>query len=110
MSDEALNAHLQWLDDCARAQVVDYETWLEGRVALLESENKAATTHIMEIIETTKAQRTEIEELLSDLTEARDENSALKRENERLKTYASTLLELALDDVELPLLTAEEQE
>ena len=37
------------------------------------------------------------------------EYEALKRENERLKTYASTLLELALDDVELPLLTAEEQ-
>ena len=37
MSDEALNAHLQWLDDCARAQVVDYETWLEGRVAQLEA-------------------------------------------------------------------------
>ena len=41
MSDEALSAHLQWLDDCARAQVVDYETWLEGRVALLEAENAA---------------------------------------------------------------------
>ena len=39
-----------------------------------------------------------------------NEHAALKRENERLKTYASTLLELALDDVELPLLTAEEQE
>ena len=40
MSDEALDAHLQWLDDCARAQVVDYETWLEGRVAQLEAENE----------------------------------------------------------------------
>ena len=38
------------------------------------------------------------------------ENAALKRENERLKTYASTLLELALADVDLPLLTAEEQD
>ena len=41
MSDEALDAHLQWLDDCARAQVMDYETWLEGRVAQLEAENAA---------------------------------------------------------------------
>ena len=37
--------------------------------ALLEAENKAATTHIREIIETTKAQRTEIEDLIADLTE-----------------------------------------
>ena len=50
---------------------------------------------------------TAVEKLALDLA---DENAALKRENERLKTYASTLLELALDDVELPLLTAEEQE
>ena len=70
MSDEALNAHLQWLDDCA--EETDYETWLEGRVAQLEAENKAATTHIREIIETTKAQRTEIEELIADLTQARE--------------------------------------
>ena len=41
-------------------------------VALLEAENKAATTHIREIIETTKAQRTEIEELIADLTQARE--------------------------------------
>jgi len=40
MSDEARDAHLQWLDDCARAQVVDYETWLEGRVAQLEGQLK----------------------------------------------------------------------
>ena len=53
MSDEALNAHLQWLDDCARAQVVDYETWLEGRVARAEgmlsiamSENQRLTKHV----------------------------------------------------------------
>ena len=34
MSDEALSAHLQWLDDCAKE--TDYETWLEEKVALLE--------------------------------------------------------------------------
>ena len=77
MSDEALNAHLQWLDDCARAQVEDYETWLEGRVAQLEAENNAAKTHIREIIETTKAQRTEIEDLIADLAEAKSECNRL---------------------------------
>ena len=38
MSDEALNAHLHWLEHCEKEQVMDdYETWLEGRVALLEA-------------------------------------------------------------------------
>ena len=53
MSDEARDAHLQWLDDCARAQVVDYETWLEGRVARAEGmlsiamgENQRLTKHV----------------------------------------------------------------
>ena len=36
MSDEARDAYLQRLDDCAKE--TDYETWLEGRVALLEAE------------------------------------------------------------------------
>ena len=77
MSDEARDAYLQWLDACAKEQETDYETWLEGRVALLEAENKAAKTHIREIIETTKAQRTEIEELIADLTEAKLECNRL---------------------------------
>ena len=34
MSDEARDAHLQWLDACA--EETDYETWLEGRVARAE--------------------------------------------------------------------------
>ena len=37
MSDEALNAHLHWLEHCEKEQETDYETWLEGRVALLEA-------------------------------------------------------------------------
>ena len=40
MSDEARDAHLQWLDDCAKEQETDYETWLEGRVAQLEGQLK----------------------------------------------------------------------
>ena len=38
MGDDALNAHLDRMDACAKEQETDYETWLEGRVALLESE------------------------------------------------------------------------
>ena len=40
MSDEALNAHLDWLDDCAKEQGEDYETWLEKRVAQLEAKKE----------------------------------------------------------------------
>ena len=69
MSDEALNAHLQWLDDCARAQVVDYETWLEGRVALLEAENAA------------------LSELLSPLVDVELERDIAMSENQRLTKH-----------------------
>ena len=37
MSDEALNAHLDWLDK-AQEQGDDYETWLEKRVTQLEGQ------------------------------------------------------------------------
>ena len=37
MSDEALNVHLDRLEHCEKEQETDYETWLEGRVALLEA-------------------------------------------------------------------------
>ena len=69
MSDEALDAHLQWLDDCARAQVVDYETWLEGRVALLEAENAA------------------LSELLSPLVDVELERDIAMSENQRLTKH-----------------------
>ena len=52
MSDEALNAHLDWLDK-AQEQGDDYETWLEGRVARAEgmlsiamSENQRLTKYV----------------------------------------------------------------
>ena len=69
MSDEARDAHLQWLDDCARAQVVDYETWLEGRVAQLEAENAA------------------LSELLSPLVDVELERDIAMSENQRLTKY-----------------------
>ena len=55
MSDEARDAHLQWLDDCARAQVVDYETWLEGRVAQLEAEIDVLIAALKLALETTNS-------------------------------------------------------
>ena len=38
MSDEALNVHLDWLEDCEKEQGEDYETWLEKQVAQLKKE------------------------------------------------------------------------
>ena len=49
MSDEALNAHLDWLDDCAKE--TDYETWLEGRVAQLEAENAALSELLSPLVD-----------------------------------------------------------
>ena len=36
MSDEALNTHLDWLDEAIK-QNMDYKTWLEKQFALLEA-------------------------------------------------------------------------
>ena len=66
MSDEALDAHLQWLDDCARAQVVDYETWLEGRVATLQSQLSVAISEnqrLTKIVEDYEAENAELKQI-----------------------------------------------
>ena len=68
MSDEALNAHLDWLDK-ALEQNMDYETWLEGRVALLEAENEA------------------LSELLSPLVDVELERDVAMSENQRLTKH-----------------------
>jgi len=41
MSDEALNAHLDWLDKCAKEQGDIYDALLEKTIAQLEEENAA---------------------------------------------------------------------
>ena len=64
MSDEARDAYLQRLDDCAKE--TDYETWLEGRVAQLEEENAA------------------LSELLSPLVDVEMERDVAMSENQRL--------------------------
>jgi len=46
MSDEALNAHLQWLDDCAKEQGDIYDALLEKTIAQLEVD-LAKTTRAM---------------------------------------------------------------
>ena len=68
MSDEALNAHLDWLDK-AQEQNMDYETWLEKQLALLEAENAA------------------LSELLSPLVDVELERDIAMSENQRLTKH-----------------------
>jgi len=154
MSDEALNAHLDWLDKCAQEQgdIYDellgnarldllFEEWnetekdgdswsfdhfLAWKIAQLEDALDVCRMHVQEFIDCDVDEHIAqlevdkdrlLEQLVAgeelyisrgiELAQLEAENAALKRENERLKTYASTLLELALDDVDLPLLAQE---
>jgi len=68
MSDEALNAHLDWLDKCAQEQGDIYDALLEKTIAQLKEENAA------------------LSELLSHLVDVEMERDKLKRENELLET------------------------
>ena len=126
MSDEALDAHLQWLDDCARAQVVDYETWLEGRVALLEVDLAKTTRAMQAAIDAGGMAMSENQRLTKIVEDYEEEIETLKREKEELwKTIRITADELeghvdeenpevnlggCLDGLRNALLTAEEQE
>ena len=82
MSDEALNAHLDWLDKCAKEQETDYETWLEGRVALLEAEN-AALSELLSPLVDVELERdiamSENQRLTKIVEDYEEENAALKR-------------------------------
>ena len=80
MSDEALNAHLQWMDACAKEQETDYETWLEQKVALLEAE-MAHKSRLLDVSE--KAHCKTIEE-----------NATLKREIAGLNHLIDRVYEL----------------
>ena len=84
MSDEALDKHLQWMDDCDKAQGMDYETWLEERVALLEAENEA------------------LSELLSPLVDVELERDKLAAKLTAIECgdCGLTMLECACDEVE----------
>jgi len=113
-----LDAHLQWLDDCARAQVVDYETWLEGRVAQLEAENAALKRDIdlyhkearivqkinNEIREenVTLATVSDDKSLIikqrgREITRLRFLNASLRRENAALSELLSPLVDVELE-------------
>ena len=101
MSDEALDKHLQWMDDCDKAQGMDYETWLEERVALLEAENEALSELLSPLVdvelERDKSKET-IDALIAiyDLTQ-RDVENALKKWGGRSKKMKPEELWTAVD-------------
>ena len=89
MSDEALDKHLQWMDDCDKAQGMDYETWLEERVALLEAENEALSELLSPLVDV-ELERDKLKETIDaliavyDLTQRDVENALMKwREEEQ---------------------------
>ena len=116
MSDEALNAHLQWLDDCARAQVVDYETWLEGRVAQLEVDLAKTTRAMQAAIDAGGMAMSENQRLTKIVEDYEEENANLVERSNRAMTRAiqaeaklaaiecagcgKTMMECACDDLE----------
>ena len=87
MSDEALNAHLDWLDACAKEQETDYETWLEGRVALLEAENAALSELLSPLVDV----ELERDTLKSALDVAMSENQRLTKHVEDYEEEVETL-------------------
>ena len=88
MSDEARDAHLQWLDDCARAQVVDYETWLEGRVALLEVDLAKTTRAMQAAIDAGGMAMSENQRLTKIVEDYEEENANLVERSNRAMTRA----------------------
>jgi len=67
MSDEALDAHLDWLDKCAQEQGDIYDAFLEKTITQLKEENAA------------------LSELLSHLVDVELERDKLEAENAKLK-------------------------
>ena len=80
MSDEALGAHLQWLDDCAKEQGMDYETWLEGKLAQLETDLAKTTRAMQAAIDAGGIAMSENARLTKHVEDYEEEVGALKEE------------------------------
>ena len=118
MSDEALNAHLDWLDK-ALEQNMDYETWLEKQLALIEAEN-AALSELLSPLVDVELERdiamSENQRLTKHVEDYEEENANLVERSNRAMTRAiqaeakltaiecagcgKTMLECACDDTE----------
>ena len=103
MSDEALNAHLDWLDACAKEQETDYETWLEGRVAQLEAENNALSELLSPLVDVELERdiaMSENQRLTKIVEDYKEENAMLKAKLEAIECAGcgKTMLECECDD------------
>ena len=106
MSDEALNAHLHWLEHCEKEQVMDdYETWLEKQLALLEAEN-AALSELLSPLVDVELERdiamSENQRLTKIVEDYEEENATLKAKLEAIECgdCGKTMLECECDEVE----------
>ena len=102
MSDEARDAYLQRLDDCAKE--TDYEIRLEGRVAQLEEELKEeryAIEQYRRANEGLAVSKDKLEEhrnqLMTDNWEIAQQNTELQTENEALSELLSPLVDVELE-------------
>ena len=89
MSDEALNAHLDWLDK-ANDQGEDYETWLEKRVTKLEEEKAVLLDYNKLLVD----QNVELRRATIALE---NEYATLRQENAALSELLSPLVDVELD-------------
>ena len=90
MSDEARDAYLQRLDDCAKE--TDYETWLEGRVAQLEEELATSMAYADKL-----AAGLPDGMLPKDVEVLRKANHGLVEENAALSELLSPLVDVELE-------------
>ena len=79
MSDEALNAHLQWLDDCAKEQGDIYDALLEKTIAQLEVDLAKTTRAMQAAIDAGGMAMSENQRLTKIVEDYEEENAALKR-------------------------------
>ena len=89
MSDEALNAHLDWLDK-ANDQGEDYETWLEKRVTKLEEEKAVLLDYNKLLVD----QNVELRRATIALE---NEYATLRQENAALSELLSPLVDVELE-------------
>ena len=104
MSDEALNAHLDWLDK-ALEQNMDYETWLEKQLALLEAENAALSELLSPLVDVEMERdvaMSENQRLTKHVEDYKEENDTLKAKLTDIECAGcgKTMLECACDDLE----------
>ena len=109
MSDEARDAHLDWLDEATKQNVDDYEAWLEERVAQLEAEIALKADYIKRLEVENEELETQLSLSISMYEGDRSPMHNLQIDNALLEAKLTaiecgdchkTMLECACDDLE----------